>query len=68
MEFKLGDLVATDAWTPEGYKTCLGMLVYRRDDLYWKVDWYGCYVKTPWYLPYELKPMREKYLELRGNL
>ena len=67
MEFKIGDLVASQRWTPHGDEIGLGMIVSRNTSS-WKIDWYNIEVEFSWYTPDDIKVFRNNYLKLREKL
>jgi hypothetical protein len=63
MEFKIGDLVATDFW--QGEETIrLGMITQsdgQERGPSWKVEWFGS-DEPDWFLGYHVSALRQKYL------
>ena len=67
MEFKVGDLVATEKWTPYGDIPCLGMVVEKTKNLC-RIDWYGFHVDLPLYDKHSMVIFRDNYFALRKKL
>jgi len=66
MEFKIGDLVATDFWEGED-SIRLGMItqgVGHEHGHSWKVEWFGS-DEPEWFLGYHVTALRQKYLWLK---
>lgn len=67
MNYKLGDLVAAQAWTINGNIDSLGMIVDRSTSS-WKIEWYGFEVENTWYTRDDINTFRDNYMRLKKKL
>jgi len=67
MNYKLGDLVAAQAWTINGNIDSLGMIVDRSTSS-WKIEWYGFDVENTWYTRDDINTFRDNYMRLKKKL